>query len=76
MPTVKFTGLKYDADCGFYAVRNGRIICPTQGISGMLADAEQALAWASVDWTVVAAQMLEDDEKCVHENPAYLYIPF
>lgn len=39
----KFTGLKYDDDCGYYAVRNGRIVCPADGISGMKANAEHAL---------------------------------
>lgn len=74
MPIVKFTGLKYDKDCGYYAVRNGRIICPAQGISGMKADAERALAWTSIDWFVV--EPLPEYEKCVYEYPAYLSIPF
>jgi hypothetical protein len=51
----KFTGLKYDDDCGWYAVKDGRIVCPAEGISGMKADAEQALAWASIDWRTVEA---------------------
>jgi len=70
----KFTGLKYDDDCGWYAIRNGRIVCPAQGISGKKIDAERALAWASIDWHTV--EPLEADEKCVYENPAYLSIPF
>lgn len=31
-------------------------------------------AWASIDWRNVEA--LNDDEKCVYENPAYLSVPF
>jgi hypothetical protein len=26
--TSKFTGLKYDDDCGFYAVHDGKIVSP------------------------------------------------
>ena len=70
----KFTGLKYDDDAGWYAVRNGRIVCPSEGISGMLADAERALAWASIDW--YAVEPLAEADKCVDENPAYLSILF
>jgi len=71
---AQFTGLKYDDDSGWYAIRNGRIVCPAQGISGQKIDAERALAWASIDWRAV--EPLEADEKCVYENPAYLSIPF
>jgi hypothetical protein len=49
----KFTGLKYDDDCGWYAVKDGRIVCLADGISGMKADAERALTWASIDWRTV-----------------------
>ena len=39
----KFTGLKYDDDCGFYAVHDGKIISPESGISGDKGDALSAL---------------------------------
>ena len=71
---AQFTGLKYNDDCGWYAVRNGRIVCPANGISGQKVDANIALAWASIDW--YAVETLPEDEKCVDENPAYLSIPF
>jgi hypothetical protein len=41
--TSKFTGLKYDDDCGFYAVHDGKIISPESGISGDKWDALMAL---------------------------------
>lgn len=72
MPT-KFTGLKYDNDCGYYAVCNGRIVCPADGISGMKADAERAVAWASIDWFVV--ESLPVEEQWANE-PGYMSIPF
>ncbi|MBT9173481.1 MAG: hypothetical protein DDT21_01882 [Syntrophomonadaceae bacterium] len=65
---TKFTGLKYDSDCGYYAVRNGRIVCPIDGISGMKADAERALAWASIDWHSV--ELLPEAERWANE-PGY-----
>lgn len=39
---TKFTGIKYDDDCGFYAILNGKIVYPKDGISGMK---EDALVW-------------------------------
>ena len=41
---MKFTGIEYDEDCGFYAVLEKRIVCPQAGISGQKEDAESALA--------------------------------
>jgi len=71
---AQFTGLKYDDDCGWYAIRDGRIVCPAEGISGQKVDAEMALIWASIDWHAV--EPLPEDERCVPEDPAYLSIPF
>ena len=39
----KFTGIKYDFDCGFYAVHAGQIVFPKNGISGDKNDALMAL---------------------------------
>ena len=39
----KFTGIKYDDDCGFFAVHDGTIISPESGISGDKGDALKAL---------------------------------
>jgi len=44
MVTPKFTGLKYNDDCGWYAVLNGRICQPE--IDGTLASARLALVLA------------------------------
>lgn len=70
--TGKFTGVKYDADCGWYAVYNGRIICPEQGISGQNIDADialaQAMAWDGIDWHAV--EPLPADEQWSNE-PGY-----
>ena len=43
MDEGKFTGLKYDEDCGFYAVHDGLIVSPKSGISGDKGDALSAL---------------------------------
>lgn len=45
----KFTGLKYDDDCGFYAVHDGKIISPESGISGDKWDALNALFYSTYD---------------------------
>jgi hypothetical protein len=41
--TSKFTGIKYDFDCGFFAIHAGQIVCPKNGISGDKNDALMAL---------------------------------
>ena len=41
--TSKFTGIKYDFDCGFFAVHAGQIVSPKSGISGDKGDALMAL---------------------------------
>ena len=41
--TSKYTGLKYDDDCGFYAVHDGKIVCLKNEISGDKNDALMAL---------------------------------
>jgi hypothetical protein len=49
MDEGKFTGLKYDEDCGFYAVHDGKIISPESGISGDKGDALKALFYSTYD---------------------------
>lgn len=41
--TSKFTGIKYDFDCGFFAVHAGQIVCLKNEISGDKNDALMAL---------------------------------
>ena len=43
MDEGKYTGLKYDDDCGFYAVHDGKIVCLKNEISGDKNDALMAL---------------------------------
>ena len=47
--TNKFTGIKYDFDCGFFAVHDGKIISPEGGISGDKGDALKALFYSTYD---------------------------
>jgi len=37
--------IKYDDDCGWYALIDGRVVCPAEGISGQMDDAIAALAF-------------------------------
>jgi len=86
MVTPKFTGIKYDEDCGWYAVVNGRVAeQPGGGIDGTLASARLALVLArpaagGVDspalpksWLSIDwhnVQPLEEDERLDNE-PGY-----
>ena len=86
MIALKFTGIKYDEDCGWYAVVNGRVAeQPGGGIDGTLASARLALVLArpaagGVDipalpqaWLSIDwrnVQPLEEDERLDNE-PGY-----
>ena len=72
--TGNYTGIKYDDDCGFFAVKDGVIVCPAEGIDGTRQSAERALAWTSIAWAFVAP--LPEEEKCVWDTADYLSIPF
>jgi hypothetical protein len=47
--TSKFTGIKYDFDCGFFAVHDGKIISFVDGISGDQGDALWSLFYSTYD---------------------------
>ena len=65
----KFTGLKYDEDCGFYAVHDGKIISPESGISGDKEDALKALFYSTYD--TYQAYAGNKDETVVARLSAY-----
>ena len=60
----KFTGLKYDDDCGFFAVHDGKIVRPNAGISGFRDDAMEALAELLYD-------EIQDGNDLYHAEPLY-----
>ena len=61
---MKYTGLKYDDDCGFYAVKDGKIVIPAMGISGTY---DAALAALTVAQQADLEQAETSAQKCFDE---------